>query len=962
MGRIKRTVLSVVAAMVCAAGGMAGAEGVPVQLQVGNTNGLALVDLAWASDADTFYEIYSTTNLAEGPWTLAVAEPLASTNLIGQLKMLSADTTRFFQVRRLDTQGPVIMNRYPGVGGVGVGRFATLSIALSDVTGVDTNSFSLKVNYGVPITPASAGVTVSSDRFTYTPPAEAWGTFGATVTVSFVCLDLKGNPTYAEWPFVLEVEPVVADNLLHLATVQPLRKTDARSLLSMRKPPGVQYLGGLTLIEQTTNTLVFAYSGSHGLYVGAVLVSHDASNHFYRRITSLADDPGNGRVTAYTEDVPLTDIVQEGSFSPEVFIPVSGQMQTLGGDADLGVGIPFAYNHEFAAGTLEWPNVRLRPAELSVKLDGSVELSCQIRDWQVVALGADFNSSLELGVRAGVDINSEIGSLTNTYTLGSAPLGVVGGFIGSVPVWIELQVGVDLSIEVTAEGAMSFDTGFDAYATANASLDWTPAGGLTNAYGGSRDVVPVPLEVEVQLSAEANLYLKPRLSALVESLFGASIDYRRGPNLEIAYTLGAAQSEITLSDKWSINGALTIVGVEDGVLPEVTFLEDKNIVKTWYWPEIPEAAPVFTVQPAGGAYASGAAVTLTASASGNPTPAYQWYQNGAAIYGKTAATLSFTMGAAAVGAYTCKANNSLGSAASQSASVSLPASAPTGMALISAGSFQMGDNQDGDSRAIPVHTVYVSAFYMDKTEVTWGKWKEVRTWAATNGYEIGSVGAGKADSHPVHKVSWYDVVKWCNARSQKEGRTPTYYTDSGLTAVYKAGSAVYPAVLPVYCNWSAAGYRLPTEAEWEMAARGGLSGKRFPWGDMIQHARANYYSYTSYVYDTSPTRRFHPDYDNAPYPYTSPVGSFAANGYGLYDMSGNLWEWCWDWFDYYPSGSVTNPRGPSTASPSWFSCRVSRGGGWFIFADSCRAAARNNSPPDNRDDSVGFRAVLPPGQ
>ncbi|MEI7900188.1 MAG: formylglycine-generating enzyme family protein [bacterium] len=152
--------------------------------------------------------------------------------------------------------------------------------------------------------------------------------------------------------------------------------------------------------------------------------------------------------------------------------------------------------------------------------------------------------------------------------------------------------------------------------------------------------------------------------------------------------------------------------------------------------------------------------------------------------------------------------------------------------------------------------------------------------------------------------------------------------------------------------------------EW-VGGAAAVSGKRFPWDDTIQYGRANYYSFASYAYDTSPTRGYHPDYDNDPMPYTSPVGSFAANGYGLYDMSGNLWEWCWDWFDDYPSGSVTNPHGPSTASSYGGSLRVGRGGGWELCrgdAACCRAASRGYGSPDKRIEAVGFRAVLPPGQ
>jgi len=301
-------------------------------------------------------------------------------------------------------------------------------------------------------------------------------------------------------------------------------------------------------------------------------------------------------------------------------------------------------------------------------------------------------------------------------------------------------------------------------------------------------------------------------------------------------------------------------------------------------------------------------------------------------------------------------------------------SVPPGMVSVPAGSFQMGDTfNEGWSGELPVHTVYLDAFYMDKYEVTKGLWDTVRTWATSNGYDL-IAAAGEGADHPVHNVNWYDCVKWCNARSQQEGRTPCYYTDAGLTAVYKTGE-----VAP-YVNWAATGYRLPTEAEWEKAARGGTAGHRFPWSDTdtIQHARANYYSSSSYSYDTSPTSGCHPLWGAGSYAYTSPVGFFTgelqykadwgwpgaatsyqtangANGYGLHDMAGNVWEWCNDWYSgsYYLSSPGSNPPGPASGT-----YRVLRGGGWGFDPDSCRVANRlNDLSPGNRGYDFGFRCA-----
>jgi formylglycine-generating enzyme required for sulfatase activity len=279
----------------------------------------------------------------------------------------------------------------------------------------------------------------------------------------------------------------------------------------------------------------------------------------------------------------------------------------------------------------------------------------------------------------------------------------------------------------------------------------------------------------------------------------------------------------------------------------------------------------------------------------------------------------------------------------------------TDMAFIPAGPFLMGNcmaPSEGSSNEQPAHSVYVSAFYIDRYEVTKAKWDEVANWAATNGYDITAAGgAGKASTHPVQSVSWYECVKWCNARSEKEGLPTVYRYWFGMQIrTYRTGQQ------DAFLSPLGTGYRLPTEAEWEKAARGGTAGHRFPWSnsDEIQHARANYFSSASYDYDTSPTRRYHQSYTNAPLPYTSPVRSFAPNGYGLYDMAGNVWEWCWDWYStsYYSTSPGSDPRGPSSGT-----YRVLRGGSWLNHANYARVASRYNGSPGSEDNLIGFRCA-----
>jgi formylglycine-generating enzyme required for sulfatase activity len=301
---------------------------------------------------------------------------------------------------------------------------------------------------------------------------------------------------------------------------------------------------------------------------------------------------------------------------------------------------------------------------------------------------------------------------------------------------------------------------------------------------------------------------------------------------------------------------------------------------------------------------------------------------------------------------------------------------PEDMVHVPAGTFQMGNSKDateGWSNELPVHTVTLDSFAMGKYEITNGQYKDFLNSALAQGsitvtsgvvykadsgtsypycdsstsssysqiafsdntFSVQMKGGKDMGNHPMVLVSWYGAVAYCNWRSQQEGKETCYNLSTWNLDISKKG------------------YRLATDAEWEYAARGGRSGNRFPWGDTITHSQANYFSYSSYDYDISSTRGYHPMWNDGIPPYTSQVGSFPANGYGLYDMAGNIWEWCHDWYESYSPSSQTNPTGPASGE-----YRVHRDGSWFYAADYCRVSYRYYSGPFYRYGLLGFRVVL----
>jgi formylglycine-generating enzyme required for sulfatase activity len=243
------------------------------------------------------------------------------------------------------------------------------------------------------------------------------------------------------------------------------------------------------------------------------------------------------------------------------------------------------------------------------------------------------------------------------------------------------------------------------------------------------------------------------------------------------------------------------------------------------------------------------------------------------------------------------------------------------MALVPAGTFMMGSNE-GESNEKLVHRVTISKpFYMSVYEITQKEWRDVMGTTVRQQQDMADTSwplRGEGDSYPMYYVSWQEAIEYCNWRSVKEGLTPAY---SG------SGNAIQ-------CNFNASGYRLPTEAEWEWAARGG--GK-----DPLEYtySGSNSAASVAWYYDNSGNS-------------THSVGTKRANSLGLYDMSGNVYEWCWDWYGSYGNSAVTDPMGAASGSR-----RVERGGGCFSIMQFVRSVDRYSDTPTNRYNDLGFRVV-----
>lgn len=447
---------------------------------------------------------------------------------------------------------------------------------------------------------------------------------------------------------------------------------------------------------------------------------------------------------------------------------------------------------------------------------------------------------------------------------------------------------------------------------AQPGYEGTPLARIDAAKLGSRRFVTVDVTASVQAGVNARLanvgFAVTSLAPLAQGTLASGVR----ANVFIAAKEGPSLGLPPVLDIEFENSSQAPIPLER--LPQaMRDLVGSGTVKLNSMSQLPDTlrtflSPTIQVQPSlpsdGG--------SLSVKGQGLGALSYQWFRDGVALKGATGP--DFPTKNINSGSYSVSVGNGFDSVMSSAVVVKgFDDSIPPTLIMVGGGTLQAV----GGLRAVSAEP-----FYLCDAEVTWGEWRVVCQWALQNGYaDLATPGEGPPDNSPVRSITWYQAVKWCNARSEKEGRRPVYLLEDGR--FYRTGTTV-PKVDP-----EAAGYRLPTDDEWEFAARGGTQTHNYLYSGSGSIDVVGWHSGNTKITGVPGVRQKLP------------------NELSLFDMTGSVWEWCF-------SLSRTAKTDPATAAN-----RVYRGGGVYTNAgDSTITKACRDAPPDSKYNYIGLRVSL----
>jgi sulfatase modifying factor 1 len=879
-------------------------------------NGSNAVQIAWNAYPGESYVIQTTANLAQ-PWQSGAT--LTTTNNAIYQSFPVTGTAQFFKVVKLDTEGPEIYKTAPFDGAIGVNPQATIQAWLRDDSGVNTNTIAMTVGTNAPVSLKDSRLSYGGGVLTYTPGTnEFLGTNGQIMTIALAVADTLGNQTTNfSWSFQLALAPVISTNIVFLGG------TNATPC-------------NLTLLSTNGDYFTFSYTGSCCLTNGMQLVNTNLYTGYARTVVSFTNYPTSNTVVALTRTATLAELLQAGTLSSSAFNLLTNSAGGKYQPKDLTTTLDFPLDFTVPLGHVLYQDANFLVETLpssQLDLNATLHLDANFQWFKLAAIQAQLTgtASFELDVHARAALSENFG---NSIPLITPIHNVYGAFIGPVPVWVDVMFEVNAGYTANFSASTEITDGIGGVKTISVGKKW-------DAVNGAQDIFDNPPVSLTLLSP--TWYLEPKVSVLIYSLAGVSADLE--PYLEIS---GSAQLNPPQWDLGLYAGLDSTIGLDlsvwDASLGDLPSKTLNLIPQQTLWhvsgPPSSPTPPQISVQPNSQTASLGSTVSFFVQAQGSSPLSYHWYKNGLSLTDDTRITGSASSAlriasilSSDAASYTVRVSNQAGSRTSATAALTIPAPPPPSpsprLAWIPPGSFVMGspaseaERQDGGSDETQHTVTLTKGFYMGKYTVTQGEY--LALMGSNPSYFTGDL------NRPVEQVSWIDSTNYCahlTAHEQAAGRLPS--------------------------GWV---YRLPKESEWEYACRAGTT-TAFSFGSAIHGGMANFddhYEYDASIGDTYVSN------PAVPYlPRTTAVGSYKPNAWGLYDMPANVGEWCLDWWGSYPTGSVTDPQGPSSGT-----YRVYRGCGWGGHGRYCRSADRYNighRDPPGRWNVMGFRVVLAPDQ
>ncbi len=487
------------------------------------------VQLSWNVIPGRTYLVQSTTNLS-APWQNALPAPstlTSTTNFISQI--FPPDSfTRFFRVLLVDTVGPDIYRVEPGAGGIAVGRQAEIRAWLRDDTGIATNTITLTITNRPPVAFGDPRLHFANGVLTYTPGAgEFLGAAGDTVTVSLAAADTLGNQaTNFTWAFQLELPVIPSANIVFIsgggAGASPAR---AAPNAAIQTPPK------LTLLSTNGNAFTFSYTGvSSGLTPGQFLVNTNLATGYTRAVVSFIENTANHTVVVITRPARLAELLQQGSFSSDSLTEIqttSTGLQSVEKQVNGAFAKSLSLNFNFDLAQMVYRDGQLRVELLPgsfLNLSGKLDLGVNIRDSRLREFETKVSGTADFLLEARAIASGAL-DRTPTVPLINPVRRLYGGFIGVVPVWVELVYEIDLRCDLHLEAQASYTQGLSGTKDILVGRRYTEVGGWTTSFENP----PAGFTAhgptwQIETTGNLRLNLQPKVTAYIYSTAGVSLD------------------------------------------------------------------------------------------------------------------------------------------------------------------------------------------------------------------------------------------------------------------------------------------------------------------------------------------------------------------------------------------------------------------------------------------------------